>query len=83
MFPGHVPGSIQIGLGGQFAAWAGSVIGLDRDIILVAEDGQEEEARKRLARVGIDGWQESEDGIARLGVSRSAAGQTRQMRVQD
>jgi hypothetical protein len=27
---GHAPGSIHIGLGGQFASWAGSLIGLDR-----------------------------------------------------
>jgi len=51
----HVPGSIQIGLGGQFAAWAGALLGLDRDLILVAEDEQAaEEARLRLARVGIE-----------------------------
>ena len=52
---GHVPGSINIGLGGQFAAWAGSVLGLDRELILVAEDDATvEEARLRLARVGIE-----------------------------
>ena len=52
---GHVPGSIQIGLGGQFAAWAGAILGLDRDLILVTEDDQAaEEARLRLARVGIE-----------------------------
>jgi hydroxyacylglutathione hydrolase len=52
---GHLPGSLQIGLGGQFAAWAGTTIGLDREIILVAEDrAAAEEARLRLARVGID-----------------------------
>jgi hydroxyacylglutathione hydrolase len=50
---GHVPGSLQIGLGGQFAAWAGALIGLDRDVVLVCEDDVEE-ARLRLARVGID-----------------------------
>jgi glyoxylase-like metal-dependent hydrolase (beta-lactamase superfamily II) len=52
---GHVPQSINIGLGGQFAAWAGSVIGLDRELILVAEDrNAADEARNRLARVGIE-----------------------------
>jgi rhodanese-related sulfurtransferase len=52
---GHVPGSINIGLSGQFAAWAGSVVGLDCDLILVAEDLKSaEEARQRLARVGIE-----------------------------
>jgi glyoxylase-like metal-dependent hydrolase (beta-lactamase superfamily II)/rhodanese-related sulfurtransferase len=52
---GHIPGAIQIGLGGQFASWAGALLGLDRDLILVAEDRQTaEEARMRLARVGIE-----------------------------
>jgi len=52
---GHVPGSLNIGLGGQFAAWAGSILGLDRELILVAEDDKAaEEARLRLARVGIE-----------------------------
>jgi hydroxyacylglutathione hydrolase len=52
---GHVPGSLQIGLGGQFAAWAGATIGLDRDLIIVAEDpASAEESRLRLSRVGMD-----------------------------
>lgn len=52
---GHIPGSINISLGGQFASWAGSVIGLDRELILVAEDEKAaDEARNRLARVGIE-----------------------------
>lgn len=52
---GFVPGSVNIGLGGQFASWAGAVIGLHCDVILVAEDAAGlEEARVRLARVGID-----------------------------
>jgi len=60
---GHVPGSLQIGLGGQFAAWAGTTIGLDRELILVAEDpAAAEESRLRLARVGIDRVQGVLDG---------------------
>ena len=52
---GHIPGSINIGLNGQFAAWAGSVLGLDRELILVAEDRRAiEESQHRLARVGIE-----------------------------
>lgn len=63
---GHVPGSLQIGLGGQFAAWAGAVVGLDRDIILVSEDeNASHEAQTRLARVGIERITGVlEDGIA-------------------
>ena len=52
---GHVPGSIHIGLGGQFAAWAGALIGLDVSVILVASDPEKlEAAQVRLARVGIE-----------------------------
>jgi hydroxyacylglutathione hydrolase len=51
----HVPGSISISLGGQFASWAGAILGLDRDLVLVAEDPKTTaEARLRLARVGIE-----------------------------
>lgn len=52
---GHIPASINVGLGGQFASWAASVLGLDRDLMIVAEDSKAaEEARNRLARVGIE-----------------------------
>jgi glyoxylase-like metal-dependent hydrolase (beta-lactamase superfamily II)/rhodanese-related sulfurtransferase len=51
----HVPGSLHIALGGQFASWAGAVLGLDRDVVLVCEEESKiEEARTRLARVGIE-----------------------------
>ncbi|MFB3917821.1 MAG: rhodanese-like domain-containing protein [Terriglobales bacterium] len=51
----HVPGSIHIGLSGQFASWAGTLIGLDKDVVLIAESEQRiQEARVRLARVGIE-----------------------------
>ncbi len=52
---GHVPGSVHIALSGQFAAWAGSILGLETDIILVAEDMERaKEARMRLARIGME-----------------------------
>jgi hydroxyacylglutathione hydrolase len=52
---GHVPNAIHIALSGQYASWAGIVIGLDQPIVLVAEDPQQvEESRIRLARVGIE-----------------------------
>jgi glyoxylase-like metal-dependent hydrolase (beta-lactamase superfamily II)/rhodanese-related sulfurtransferase len=51
----HIPGSIQIGLAGQYATWAAIVLGLDQEIVMVAEDQQKAtEARMRLARVGIE-----------------------------
>jgi glyoxylase-like metal-dependent hydrolase (beta-lactamase superfamily II)/rhodanese-related sulfurtransferase len=50
---GHVPGSINIGLGGQFASWAGSLIPMDTPIILVVEEKEGiNEAVTRLARAG-------------------------------
>src|SRR6266567_8846081 len=48
---GHVPGSINIALSGQFASWAGTVLGLTAHPVLIADtDQQLEEARVRLAR---------------------------------
>jgi hydroxyacylglutathione hydrolase len=50
---GHIPASLNIGLGGQFATWAGTLIPLKSPIVLVAEERDRvEEARLRLARVG-------------------------------
>ena len=52
---GHVPGSINIGLGGQFAMWAGSLIPLTATIIVIADTAaQVDESVVRLARVGIE-----------------------------
>ena len=51
----HIPGSLFIGLDGQFASWAGTLIQeLDQPIVLVVEEGREHEAVSRLARVGYD-----------------------------
>jgi len=50
---GHVPSAINIGLGGQFAIWAGTLIPMGTPIIIVAESEEKaEEAVTRLARVG-------------------------------
>jgi hydroxyacylglutathione hydrolase len=52
---GHVPGSLNIGLGGQFASWAGSLIAPEKPIVLITEDEDHvAEARTRLARVGLE-----------------------------
>jgi hydroxyacylglutathione hydrolase len=52
---GHVPGSVNIALGGQFASWAGTVLGLSaHPVLIAASDEQLEEARLRLTRVGIE-----------------------------
>ena len=51
---GFVPGSMFIGLEGRFAEWAGTLISFEQRIILVTEEGMEEETLVRLARVGFD-----------------------------
>ena len=52
---GDVPGSMNIGLGGQFAMWAGSLIPLNAAIVVIADTGaQVDESVVRLARVGIE-----------------------------
>jgi len=52
---GHIPRSIFIGLDGSFAPWVGTLIGdVKQPILLITEEGREEEAIKRLSRVGFD-----------------------------
>jgi hydroxyacylglutathione hydrolase len=52
---GHVPGAVNVGLGGQFASWAGALVPAGSSIVLVAEDeAKAGEARTRLARVGLE-----------------------------
>jgi glyoxylase-like metal-dependent hydrolase (beta-lactamase superfamily II)/rhodanese-related sulfurtransferase len=51
----HVPGSVCIPLSGQFASWAGAVLGLSsKPVVIAATDDQISEARVRLARIGIE-----------------------------
>jgi len=51
---GFIPGSINIGLNGRFAEWAGSLLPFDKSIILVTDPGKEKETIIRLARVGFE-----------------------------
>jgi len=52
---GFIPKSINIGLNGQFAPWVGALItDLKQELLLVTEDGKEQETITRLARVGYD-----------------------------
>ena len=51
----HIPSSIFIGLKGQFAPWVGTLIkDVQQPIVLVVEEGSEQEAVTRLSRVGFD-----------------------------
>ena len=51
---GHLAGSINIGLGGQYATWAGTLLDRVRPIVIIAEPGREEDAALRLGRIGFD-----------------------------
>jgi len=51
---GHLTDSINIGLGGQYATWAGTVLDREMPILIVAEPGREQEAALRLGRIGFD-----------------------------
>ena len=51
----HVPGALNIALGGQFATWCGTLIGIGTQIVLIADEvAAVDEAVMRLARVGIE-----------------------------
>ncbi len=50
----HLRGSVNIGLVGQYATWAGTVLSHDRPIAIVADPGRENESAVRLGRIGFD-----------------------------
>lgn len=50
----HLAGSINIGLGGQYATWAGTLLSPTQPIVIIAEPGREQEAAIRLGRIGFD-----------------------------
>jgi glyoxylase-like metal-dependent hydrolase (beta-lactamase superfamily II)/rhodanese-related sulfurtransferase len=50
----HLVGSLNVGLGGQFATWAGTLVDRDRPIVVIADPGRERESALRLGRIGFD-----------------------------
>ena len=50
----HLAGSINIGLGGQYATWAGTILSHDRPIVVIADPGRQGESAVRLGRIGFD-----------------------------
>ena len=50
----HLRGSINIGLGGQYATWAGTVLSREKPIVIIADPGRERESAMRLGRIGFD-----------------------------
>ncbi len=64
----HLRGSLNIGLDGKYATWCGTVLDKSKPIVVVAGEGQEQEAIMRLGRIGFDDVQGYlEDGPAALG----------------
>ncbi len=57
---GHAKGAVNVGLGGQFASWCGTLLSMDEPIVLIAADENKAvDAVARLARVGMEnvvGW---------------------------
>jgi hydroxyacylglutathione hydrolase len=51
---GHLVGSVNVGLAGSYATWAGTLLERERPIVLVADPGREQEAAMRLGRIGFD-----------------------------
>jgi glyoxylase-like metal-dependent hydrolase (beta-lactamase superfamily II)/rhodanese-related sulfurtransferase len=56
---GHINGSINVGMEGRYAEYAGAVVAPHTNIVIATDEGHELEARIRLARIGYDnvvGW---------------------------
>ena len=51
---GHLRGSLNIGLVGQYATWAGTILDRERPIVIIADPGHESESALRLGRIGLD-----------------------------
>ena len=92
----HVPGSVNIALSGQFASWAGTLLGLTaRPVLIAATEQDVSEARMRLARVGLEGasgflkggieaWREAGLPLSTIpqATAEALAGQLRRQHVQ-
>jgi len=50
----HLAGSVNIGLGGQYATWAGTILNHEHPIVIIAAPGRENESAVRLGRIGFD-----------------------------
>ena len=79
----HLEGALNIGLGGSFATWCGTLLDPERPVVVIAEPQRELEAATRLGRIGFDtvagylvgGMQELEDAPQLVGrIERITAG---------
>jgi glyoxylase-like metal-dependent hydrolase (beta-lactamase superfamily II)/rhodanese-related sulfurtransferase len=66
---GHLARSINIGLGGKYATWAGTLLDRATPIVIIAAPGREQEAATRLGRIGLD----QVDGYLRGGMEALAS----------
>jgi rhodanese-related sulfurtransferase len=68
----HIRGAINIGLGGQFASWCGTLLPIDVPIVIAADSTEHaNEAVMRLARVGIEsaaGYITDDEGFAHASI---------------
>jgi hydroxyacylglutathione hydrolase len=81
---GFISGSLNIGLSGQYAVWVGTLIDINKPLVLITEKGKEEESVLRLARVGyenvngylnggIEAWPEKLDTVKSIPATEVAA----------
>jgi glyoxylase-like metal-dependent hydrolase (beta-lactamase superfamily II)/rhodanese-related sulfurtransferase len=50
----HLAGAVNVGLGGSYATWCGTLLDRLRPVVIVADIGREHEAAIRLGRIGFD-----------------------------
>jgi hydroxyacylglutathione hydrolase len=80
---GFIRGSLNIGLNGQYAVWVGTLIDINRPLVLITDVGKEEESILRLARVGyenvtgyleggVEAWNEKLDTVKSIDATEVA-----------
>ena len=80
----HLAGSINVGLGGQYATWAGTVLDRAHPIVIIAVPGRESESATRLGRIGFDhiaGY--LQDGLRSVASRPALLAFTQHLSVQD
>lgn len=80
----HLLGSINIGLGGKFATWVGTILNTEKPIVIISNPGRELEAAVRLGRIGYDniaGY--LQDGMEALNNRPDMVSQTQKLTVQE
>jgi glyoxylase-like metal-dependent hydrolase (beta-lactamase superfamily II)/rhodanese-related sulfurtransferase len=76
----HLKGTINIGLGGQYATWAGTLLDRAHPIVIIAVPGREHESAVRLGRIGFDhiaGY--LKDGLQSLGERADLTAETERL----